>query len=125
MAKDFMATQDGDLIIDPDTHDFAMIDGIDEVAQRIRTTLLIREGEMVNLDPQQGADYDAFLGKNFEPNAASADMTSAIEANVPEVTEVQDISFKRLQNRKLAVSFSCVAELDDDTTDIAEGGFEA
>ena len=93
MARDLQVDQDGNLVIDPDTHDLAMVDGLDEIAQRIKATLEIRYGEMVNLDPEMGADYTNFLGKNFNENFAAADMTSAIEADVPEVESVDSIKF--------------------------------
>ena len=131
MARDIQATPDGDFLVDPATHDLAIIDGADEIAQRVRATLLIRYGEMVNLDPLQGSDYSSFLGKDFHENLASADMTSAkckfghfylsIETNVPEVTAVHDISFQRLPNRQLHVTFSVEADIDGNTEEV-EGG---
>ena len=42
MARDIQATPDGDFLVDPATHDLAIIDGADEIAQRVRATLLIR-----------------------------------------------------------------------------------
>ena len=61
MAKDLLVNEYGDLVIDPTTHDLAIVEGIDEIAQRIRATLLIRYGEMPNLDPDQGTDYSLSL----------------------------------------------------------------
>ena len=121
MARDIQATPDGDFLVDPATHDLAIIDGADEIAQRVRATLLIRYGEMVNLDPLQGSDYSSFLGKDFHENLASADMKSAIETNVPEVTAVHDISFQSLPNRQLHVTFSVEADIDGNTEEV-EGG---
>ena len=76
---------------------------------------------MVNLDPLQGSDYSSFLRKDFHENLSSADMTSAIETNVPEVTAVHDISFQRLPNRQLHVTFSVEADIDGNTEEV-EGG---
>nr|DAU04996.1 MAG TPA: Baseplate wedge protein [Caudoviricetes sp.] len=125
MAKDFRVTDDGDLIINPATHDFEMIDGVDEVAQRIRATLLIRYGEMENLDPDQGADYSNFIGKNFDEKLASADMETTIMEKVPEVKTVNKIKFTKSSNRKLLVNFSVTVGVDDgtDNTEELEGGF--
>ncbi|RVU70155.1 DUF2634 domain-containing protein [Lactobacillus xujianguonis] len=123
MAKDFAITFNGDLIIDKNTHDFAMIDGVDEVAQRIRATLLIRYGEMPNLAPEQGSDYSNFIGKNFNPDLARADMRATIEANVPEVETLDSIEFEKLPERGLAVHFKATVNLDGNT-ETAEGGFE-
>ncbi|MCT3603155.1 DUF2634 domain-containing protein [Lactobacillus acidophilus] len=125
MAKDFRVTDDGDLIINPATHDFEMIDGVDEVAQRIRATLLIRYGEMENLDPDQGADYSNFIGKNFDEKLASADMETTIIEKVPEVKTVNKIKFTKSSNRKLLVNFSVTVGVDDgtDNTEELEGGF--
>lgn len=123
MARDIQATPDGDFFIDPATHDLAIIDGADEIAQRIRATLLIRYGEMTNLDPTQGADYSSFFGKGFHENLAAADMTSAIEANVPEVTTVRDIKFQKLPNRGLYVSFEVEADIDGNVEEV-KGGTE-
>lgn len=123
MARDIQATPDGDFYIDPATHDFAFIDGVDEVAQRIRATLLIRYGEMANLDPSQGSDYSSFFTKDFHENLAAADMTSAIETNVPEVTVVRDIKFKRLPDRGLYVTFEAEAEIDGNVEEV-KGGTE-
>lgn len=121
MARDIQATPDGDFFIDPATHDLAIIDGADEIAQRIRATLLIRYGEMTNLDPTQGADYSSFFGKGFHENLAAADMTSAIEANVPEVTTVRDIKFQKLPNRGLYVSFEVEADIDGNVEEVKGG----
>lgn len=125
MAKDFRVTDGGDLIINPATHDFEMISGVDEVAQRIRATLLIRYGEMTNLDPDQGADYSNFLGKNFDEKLASADMETTIMEKVPEVQTVNNIKFTKLPNRHLAVNFSATVNVDDgtDNSEELEGGF--
>lgn len=125
MAKDFKVTDDGDLIINPATHDFEMIDGVDEVAQRIRATLLIRYGEMENLDPDQGADYSNLIGKNFDEKLASADMETTIMEKVPEVKTVNKIKFTKSSNRKLLVNFSVTVGVDDgtDNTEELEGGF--
>ena len=35
MAKDFMLDQNGDLVIDNDSKDLAVVDGLEEIAQRI------------------------------------------------------------------------------------------
>lgn len=125
MAKDFRVTDDGDLIINPATHDFEMVGGVDEVAQRIRATLLIRYGEMPNLDPDQGADYSNFIGKNFDEKLASADMETTIIEKVPEVQTVNNIKFTKLPNRHLAVNFSATVNVDDGTDNLEEleGGF--
>lgn len=125
MAKDFRVTDGGDLIINPATHDFEMIGGVDEVAQRIRATLLIRYGEMTNLDPNQGADYSNFIGKNFDEKLASADMETTIMEKVPEVQTVNNIKFTKLPNRHLAVNFSATVNVDDGTDNLEEleGGF--
>lgn len=122
MARDLQVDQDGNLVIDPDSHDLAMVDGLDEIAQRIKATLEIRYGEMVNLDPEMGADYTNFLGKHFNENFAAADMTSAIEADVPEVESVDSIRFIKLPDRKLKVTFTATVQNDDGTTSTVEGG---
>lgn len=121
MARDFLADENGNLVIDPDTHDFAWVTGVEEVTQRIRATLLIRYGEMVNLAPDQGADYSNFLGKNFNAELAAADMTTAIEDNVPEVETVTKINFTKLPQRRLLVSFQATVNLDDDNEQTVEG----
>jgi hypothetical protein len=105
VAIDLMVDDNGDLVIDPDTHDLALVTDADELAQRIRATLDIRFGEMPNLDPTIGADYRNFLGKNLNEAAAAADMQAAITVAVPEVTSVNDIKFKKMSNRGLAVTF--------------------
>ena len=122
MAKDLEVDQDGNLVIDPDTHDLAMIDGLDEIAQRIKATLEIRYGEMVNLDPEMGADYSNFLGKRFNENDAAADMTSAIEADVPEVQSVDSIKFIKGLHRNLEVRFIATVKNNDGSTSTVEGG---
>lgn len=122
MAKDLKVDQDGNLVIDPDTHDLAMIDGLDEIAQRIKATLEIRYGEMVNLDPEMGADYSNFLGKHFDKSDAAADMTSAIEADVPEVQAVDSIRFIKGPRRSLKVTFVATVKNEDGSTSTVEGG---
>ena len=122
--KDLLVDEHGDIVIDPVTHDLKMIDGVDEVAQRIRATLLIRLGEMQNLAIDQGTDYTNFFVKNFNKNIAQTDMVDAIENNVPEVDQGTNISFEELPNRGLKVSFTANVTLDDGTHDIAKGGLE-
>lgn len=113
---DFKTDDNGDLMIDPDTHDFVMISGIEEVSQRIKATLDIRYGEMVNLDPTMGSDYHNFLGKHFNPTNASADMTASITNNVPEVESVSNYKFKELPGRRLEVSFVATVRIEGSGT---------
>lgn len=122
MARDLQVDDDGNLVIDPDTHDLAMVDGLDEIAQRIKATLEIRYGEMERLDPEMGSDYSSFLGKRFDEADAAADMTSAIEANVPEVQSVDSIRFIKGPHRTLKVTFTATVEDSDGTTSTMEGG---
>lgn len=117
MARDLEIDDTGDLVIDETTHDLSIIEGADEIAQRIKATLDIRYGEMTNLDPDMGADYTNFLGKDFNEELAGADMEAAITANVPEVTSVDSITFTR-KGRQLFVSFT--AHYQDDDTDTEE-----
>lgn len=123
MAKDLLVTKYGDPVIDPSTHDLATVDGLEEVAQRIRATLLIRYGEMPNLDPDQGADYSNFLGKNFNEKLASADMSTTIQEKVPEVQTVNRIAFKKMPNRGLHVYFNATVKVDDKPEEL-EGGLD-
>lgn len=124
MARDLLVTKYGDPVIDPSTHDLATVDGLDEIAQRIRATLLIRYGEMPNLDPDQGADYSNFIGKNFNEELASVDMSTTIQDKVPEVQTVNKITFKKLPERGLYVSFDATVSVDDGDPEELEGGFE-
>ncbi|MBP2057904.1 hypothetical protein J2Z60_001079 [Lactobacillus colini] len=124
MVKDLKVDENGDLIIDPLTHDLVMIDGDDEILQRIKATLDIRYGEMKNLAPEIGADYQNFLGKNFNEEGASADMRAAITAQVPEVENVTSIKFKKLPNRRLEVDFTATIKHEDNSTSKVEGGYE-
>ncbi len=117
---DLRVNDKGDIIVDPVTHDFEMVDGIEEIAQRIKATLQIRYGEMVNLDPEMGSDYSNFLGKNFDENGASADMTASITAHVPEVESVDEITFKHDQRRHLIVHFVATVDVGDGNTDTVE-----
>lgn len=123
MAKDLLVTKYGDPVIDPSTHDLATVDGLEEVAQRIRATLLICYGEMPNLDPDQGADYSNFLGKNFNEKLASADMSTTIQEKVPEVQTVNRIAFKKMSNRGLHVYFNATVKVDDKPEEL-EGGLD-
>lgn len=122
--RDLAINQDGDLMVDPLTHDLMLVDGIDEIAQRIRTTLSIRLGEMKNLAPEQGTDYTNFFMKNFQKNVAQTDMVDAIERNVPEVQQVTDLNFKQQPNRALEVTFKANVTLADGTAGTAKGGLE-
>lgn len=112
MAKDFMLDQNGDLVIDNDSKDLAVVDGLEEIAQRIKATLDIKYGEMENLDPDMGSDYRGFLGKNPDLNAAVSDMTAAITANVPEVESVTDFKFTKLPRRELLINFTATVNLN-------------
>lgn len=110
MAKDLQLDENGDLVIDPVTHDLAMISGIEEVTQRIKTTLSIKYGEMDNLGSEAGADYRNFLGKSFNEESARDDLTAALLDQVPEVQSLQDITFKKKAGRKLVVGFTAIVE---------------
>ena len=118
MARDLQLDENGDIVIDPVTHDLAMVSGIDEVAQRIKTTLSIKYGEMENLGSEAGADYRNFLGKNFSEEAARDDLTAALLDQVPEVQSLQDITFKKEAGRKLVVGFTAIVE--DESGEIEE-----
>lgn len=127
MAKDFEIDENGDLVIDPTTHDLAIVTGTDEIVQRIKATLDIYYGEMENIAPDVGADYSNLLGKNYDIELVIADMTSAITAGVPEITSVDDMSIDiDRHTRKAIVSFT-VSYSDDDTGDSeqeAKGEYE-
>lgn len=127
MAKDLEIDDNGDLVIDPTTHDLAIVTGTDEIVQRIKATLDIYYGEMENLAPEVGADYSNLLGKNYDTELAIADMTSAITAGVPEITSVDDMSIDiDRQTRKATVNFT-VSYSEDDTGENeqeAEGEYE-
>ena len=124
MAKDLLVDDSGNLVIDPVTHDFVIVEGLDEIAQRIRATLLIRFGEMVNLDPEQGMDYSDFIGKNFNERLASNDMSTTIKQQVPEVQTVNKITFEKAPQRKLYVNFDCTVSVDDGDPENLKGGVE-
>lgn len=110
MAKDFKVTDYGDLYVDPDTHDFVLIDGIDEIAQRIKATLETFLGEMDIIDPDQGMDYANFLGHNYDKVLASRDLRETIQAKVPEVDSVEDIELQvDPSTRHLNVHFQAMA----------------
>lgn len=127
MAKDLEIDENGDLVIDPTTHDLAIVTGTDEIVQRIKATLDIYYGEMENIAPEVGADYSNLLGKNYDVELAIADMTSAITAGVPEITSVDDMSIDiDRKTRKATVSFT-VSYSEDDTGDSeqeAKGEYE-
>lgn len=120
--RDLKVDDHGDLVIDPVTHDLQTVDGVDEVSQRIKATLSIHLGEMVNLDADQGTDYTNFFVKNFKKNIAQTDIADAIERNVPEVNELTDVTFENLPERGLKIEFKANVTLDDGTNDTAEGG---
>ena len=117
MAKDFKITDYGDLYVDPDTHDFVLIDGIDEIAQRIKATLETFLGEMDIIDPDQGMDYTNFLGHNYDKVLASRDLRETIQAKVPEVDSVDDIELKvDPSTRHLNVHFKATATPTESST---------
>lgn len=127
MAKDLEIDDNGDLVIDPTTHDLAIVTGTDEIVQRIKATLDIYYGEMENIAPEVGADYSNLLGKNYDVELAIADMTSAITAGIPEITSVDDMSIDiDRETRKAKVNFT-VSYSEDDTGDSeqeAKGAYE-
>lgn len=127
MAKDLEIDDNGDLVIDPTTHDLAIVTGTDEIVQRIKATLDIYYGEMDNIAPDIGADYSNLLGKNYDTELAIADMTSAITAGVPEITSVDDMSIDiDRQTRKATVNFTVSYSEDDagDSEQEAKGAYE-
>lgn len=125
MVKDLMVDAHGDLMLDPITHDLLMIDGIDEIAQRIKATLEIRYGEMENLDPDMGTDYTDFLGKRFNETDASNQLRETIQRYVPEVDSVDNIKFTYLPNRHLQIDFKVMATpTESDLSQSVEGSVE-
>lgn len=125
MARDLKVDDKGDLVIDPVTHDLEMVDGIEEVAQRIKATLEIRYGEMELLDPEMGMDYTDFLGKRFNETDASGQLRETIMNFVPEVESVDDIEFTYLPNRHLKIDFKATATpTDSQNAETAEGSVE-
>lgn len=124
MARDLMIDQSGDFVIDPNTHDLEVVEGADEIAQRIRATLDIYYGEMDNLDSEIGSDYSNMLGKQPDLEHANDDMEAAITAQVPEIQTVDSITFTKDKNRHLIVDFE-VTYLDEDNNEQqAKGGYD-
>lgn len=125
MARDIkLDPKTGDFVIDPLTHDLAMVEGAEEIAQRVRTTLDIRYGEMKHLDPDVGADYSNFLGKDPELDAAAADIQAAVTAQVPEVESIDSIAFTKLSHRRLRVNFTITYIDEAGITQTTEGGYD-
>lgn len=125
MAKDFKSTEYGDLYVDPLTHDFVLVNGLEEITQRIKATLETFYGEMDVLDPEQGMDYTNFLGKRFEKARASDELRDTIKRQVPEVDSVEDIHFNFKPNRRLEITFRAMATpTESDNSQEVEGGVE-
>lgn len=124
MARDLMIDQIGDFVIDPNTHDLEVVEGADEIAQRIRATLDIYYGEMDNLDSEIGSDYSNMLGKNPDLDHAADDMEAAITAQVPEIQTVDSITFTKDKNRHLIVDFEVTYLDEDDNEQQAKGGYD-
>ena len=125
MAKDFKSTDYGDLYVDPETHDFVLVDGLEEITQRIKATLETNYQEMDVLDPEQGLDYTNFLGKRFNKELASDELRDTIRRKVPEVDSVEDIEFKFQPNRKLTINFKVMATpTDSELSQEIEGGVD-
>ncbi len=125
MAKDYKSTSFGDLYIDPETHDFVLIDSVEELAQRIKATLETNYHEMDVLDPEQGLDYTNFLGKRFNKELASDELRETIRRQVPEVDSVEDIQFEFHSNRSLTINFKVMATpTESKTSQEIEGGVE-
>lgn len=114
----------GDFVIDPNTHDLAMVEGADEIAQRIRATWDIYFGEMSHLDPEIGSDYSNLLGKNPSFEYAADDMEAAVIAQVPEVISFDSVNFTKLPNRRVQVDFVATYIDEDQNEQQAEGGYE-
>lgn len=125
MAKDFKSTDYGDLYVDPETHDFVLIDGLEEIAQRIKATLETNYHEMDVLDPEQGLDYTNFLGKRFNKELASDELRETIRRQVPEVDSVEDIQFEFHPNRQLTINFKVMATpTESELSQEIEGGID-
>lgn len=119
-----MIDQSGDFVIDPNTHDLEVVEGADEIAQRIRATLDIYYGEMDNLDSEIGSDYSNMLGKQPDLEHATDDMEAAITAQVPEIQTVDSITFTKDKNRHLIVDFEVTYLDEDDNEQQAKGGYD-
>lgn len=124
MARDLMIDQSGDFVIDPNTHDLEVVEGADEIAQRVRATLDIYYGEMDNLDSEIGSDYSNMLGKQPDLEHAADDMEAAITAQVPEIQTVDSITFTKDKNRHLIVDFEVTYLDEDDNEQQAKGGYD-
>lgn len=55
-------TNNGDVIVDPETNDFVYIDGLEEKAQSLRIRLSTQRGEWA-FDTIFGLDYEKVIGK--------------------------------------------------------------
>lgn len=111
--RDFKVDEKGDLIIDPDTHDIEMVDGVEEVMQRVKATLEIRFGEMVNLAPEYGSDYTSFFGRKVNTNNVASDITASVTSQVPEVESLKDFKFEYKPKRKMEISFTATVKLSN------------
>lgn len=124
MAKDFLVDDKGDLYIDEQTHDLVIVDGVEEVAQRIKATLEIRFQEMMLLDSEMGMDYTDFFGKRFNKTDASMQLRETIMRFVPEVDSVEDIQFDfKSSNRHMQIDFKAmVTPTESKNSQLLEGG---
>lgn len=99
--------QDGDLVLDGENN-FALVDGLQEIMERIEEIFLTNKGEWF-LDDEIGFARYAILGAKFDEDSITAELNDAIFQD-SRIDRVEDISidFDRA-NRKLNINYTAYA----------------
>ena len=106
--KSLYLNEDGDIEFDS-LHNLKMVDGLDEVKQRLRLTLGTNRGEWF-LNKKFGIPWIDMLSKGAPPEKYRKEILKVLN-NDPAIDEVEEINFNfERQDRKLKIEFVAVAD---------------
>lgn len=110
--RDFKLDGNGDVLLD---NDIVTVSDVDEVNQRIKTTLETRLDEFEPEDEPMGLTRENALGKAYNEDFLSEDIEDAITNQVDENIEVRESNFVRDDaQRNLTVEVKYVLPDSDD-----------
>lgn len=120
--RDFLLDDNGDVVVDSDIQ---TVSGNDETSQRIITTLRTRLDEFEPEDSAMGLTLENAVGKAYNEDYLSSDITELINQQVDESIEVKELSFDRdLAQRTLTVHLTYSMPNGTDQTVVTDIGGE-
>lgn len=111
--KDLKVSIHGDL--DFLSEDIVMVEEIGELCQTINLILSVRQGEF-SLDQDIGLIWDNLIGKNFNEDYLTEDISQTILEQEPRINQVDEVSFVT-ENRFLKIDVKMTSTNGDHLTE--------